>query len=76
MAPTTDLRRRLMWAALACLVAESGCAQYRDWVWRTSAARPSLSAGDRARDQISNVNWLHADIFGIKKGLIDPDQPH
>jgi hypothetical protein len=71
-----DVRRRLMSMALVCLVSESGCARYRDWVWHTSGARPSLSSGDRARDQINNVNWLHADVFGIKKGLIDPDQPH
>ncbi len=76
MAATKDVRSRLMLAVLACFVSASGCARYRDWVWQTSGARPSLSTGDRAREQVSAVNWLHADIFGIKKGLIDPDQPH
>ncbi len=76
MAGKRYARSRLMWAVLACLVSASGCARYRDWVWQTSGARPSLSTGDRAREQIGNVNWLHADVFGIKKGLIDPDQPH
>jgi hypothetical protein len=72
------LQRRgsLVCMVLACLVSLSGCARYRDWVWNTSGARPSLSAGDQARDQINGVNWLHADIFGVKKGLIDPDQVH
>jgi hypothetical protein len=69
-------RRSLACIVLACLVSQIGCARYRDWVWNTSGARPSLSAGDQARDQINGVNWLHADIFGVKKGLIDPDQPH
>lgn len=76
MAATKDLTKSMMFVVLACLVSQGGCARYRDWVWNTSAARPSLSAGDRAREQIDGVNWLHADIFGIKKGLIDPDQPH
>jgi hypothetical protein len=71
-----DVRKWLMSAALACVISESGCAQYKDRIWRTSGARPSLSADDPVRDQVNNVNWLHADIFGIKKGLIDPDQPH
>ena len=46
MAATKDVKRRLIWAALACLVSESGCARYRDWVWNTSGARLSLSASD------------------------------
>ena len=46
MTATKDVRRRLIWAALACLVSQSGCARYRDWIWKTSGARPSLSASD------------------------------
>jgi hypothetical protein len=76
MAMATQGRAFLLWVVVASLALGSGCARYRDWVWQTSGARPSLSAGDTVRDQVNNVNWLHADIFGIKKGLIDPDQPH
>jgi hypothetical protein len=76
MAATKKVRIRLIWAALACLVSQSGCAHYTDWIWKTSGARPSLSASDPVTEQVNNVNWLHADIFGIRKGLIDPDQPH
>jgi hypothetical protein len=65
-----------MGLVLVGFVAASGCAGYRDWVWKTSGARPALSAGDPVRDQVGKVNWLNAEIFGIKKGLIDPDQPH
>jgi len=76
MAAIHDLRRWLMGAALACLVSESGCARYRDWVWNTSGARSSPGVGTQTRDEVRDVNGLHEAVFGNKKGLIDPDQPH
>jgi len=69
-------RSVLILVALTCFLSESGGARYKDWVWRTSGARPSLRADDRTREQVNHVNSINADFSGIKKGLIDPDQPH
>ncbi len=56
MTATKDVRGRLIWVALACFILESGCARYRDWVWKTSGARPSPTAVDPDREPNDGLN--------------------
>ena len=73
MASTKDVRKWLMWAALACFVSESGCARYRDWVWRTSGVRPLPTAGDPTREPNDSLNIKQEADDAAASGQGPPD---
>jgi hypothetical protein len=60
MAASKDVRGCLIWAALACLVLQSGCARYRDWLWKTSGPRTVRTApDDPTQEPIDSLNINH-----------------
>lgn len=66
-------RRSLLTGLLVCL-SVSGCARVRSWAWRDIGARPDPRQNNGAREQTQFVNKLHEQAFGIRNGLIDPNQ--
>jgi hypothetical protein len=74
MIKTQDARRWLICGLLACSVSAGGCARFRDWAWRTGGAKAAPRKDDTASEQVKTFNSYHEEAFGIRKGLIDPNQ--
>jgi hypothetical protein len=74
MIGSPEARRWLIRGLLVCSVSSSGCARYRDWLWRTSGAKAAPRTDDAASEQMRTFNSYHEEAFGIRKGLIDPNQ--